>query len=244
MFATHALAGKRQVVVYILLLWASLLPVVLAGAYVFTPYLSNRVGDWKSLALVPVHAFWLWGLWTLSALLVSRAAWGLARRAHPPREGVFPRDRNDPDYRAWTWRATCKKLGFWAAHVFPLPWLEYFAYRWFGGRGKGGGAFYDCTVDPEFLDLGEDARLGVGCIVTPSMVMGDKLVIAKIRVGARSVIGARARLAPGTVVGDDVVLSALSVTEIGQHLESGYMYAGVPAQKFRKNELVVDGHSP
>jgi carbonic anhydrase/acetyltransferase-like protein (isoleucine patch superfamily) len=46
---------------------------------------------------------------------------------------------------------------------------------------------------------------------------------------------------PGTNIGKNSVLAASSVTTIGQELEDGWIYVGIPAQKFKKNKFFEDG---
>ena len=43
---------------------------------------------------------------------------------HHPREGIFPRDPHDKDYRAWSLRAVVKKYAIWVSHNFPFPWMD------------------------------------------------------------------------------------------------------------------------
>ena len=46
---------------------------------------------------------------------------------------------------------------------------------------------------------------------------------------------------PGTIIGKNSVLAASSVTTVGQELEEGWIYVGIPAQKFKKNRFFEDG---
>jgi carbonic anhydrase/acetyltransferase-like protein (isoleucine patch superfamily) len=46
---------------------------------------------------------------------------------------------------------------------------------------------------------------------------------------------------PGTHIGHNCILAANSVTTVGQELEEGYIYAGIPAKKFKKNYFFEDG---
>jgi hypothetical protein len=54
-------------------------------------------------------------------------------------------------------------------------------------------------------------------------------------------IGSHAIVMPGTHIGSKSILAANSVTTVGQELESGYIYVGIPAKKFKKNYFFVEG---
>ena len=53
-------------------------------------------------------------------------------------------------------------------------------------------------------------------------------------------IGALGVIMPGTHIGKNSVLAANSVTTVGQELEEGWIYVGVPAVKYKKNYFFDD----
>ena len=67
------------------------------------------------------------------------------------------------------------------------------------------------------VSIGEDSTIG------------HNVLLKDCTVGARCLIGMGSRLAPGTVVMDDVLLGGGSTTEPGQVLESGWLWRGRPA---------------
>lgn len=234
---TNTLVMKRYVFWYIVMIWLSALP---STYWIITFLLGREILDAWFLFILPFHILWCWVLWVFSAILVSRLFLSVVNLLHRPREGVFERSRDDKDYRYWSLRGTIKKFGFWAAHTFPLPWLDMFAFKLFGVRAKGGTAFFDCWVDSEFIEIGDNTMLGLGAVVLSSMVVGDKLIIKRVKIGDNNLIGAHTVVAPGTVIGDNIVLGALSTTKVGQVLESGYIYTGVPCRQFKENKYAKD----
>ncbi|MHA1731545.1 MAG: acyltransferase [Promethearchaeota archaeon] len=236
---TNTLPKKRYVAWYVLMIWISALPPVWIVLRFFNGKAFNDpfTSAWV-IFMVPILIMLLWLLWVVCAILISRVFLSIAILLHKPREGVFDRDPKDKGYKYWAIRGTIRKFGVWAAHSYPLPWLDTVAFKVLGVKQRGGGtAFFDCWVDSEFLEVGDNAMFGLGSCIMTSMVAGDKLLIKGTKIGARTLIGAGAVVAPGTVVGDDCVLGSLSTTSVGQVLEDGWIYTGVPCRKFRENDL-------
>ncbi|MHA1732784.1 MAG: DapH/DapD/GlmU-related protein [Promethearchaeota archaeon] len=238
---TNTLAMKRYVVVYLAMLWFSLLPsAFLAIRYLQPRLVTGNYFDPWFLLMFPFQVLFWWLIFVFMAIFVARVFLWVVNLFHKPREGIFERSKADKDYRYWSLRGTIKKFAFWATHTFPLPWLDIVAFKVFGVKAKGGTAFFDCWVDSEFIEIGDNTLLGLGAVVLSSMIVGDKLVIQRVKIGNHNLIGAHTVVAPGTVVGDNVVLGALSTTSVGQVLESNWIYTGVPARKFKENKYAKD----
>ena len=67
-------------------------------------------------------------------------------------------------------------------------------------------------------------------------------------VGDRSLIGMGAHVAPGSVVGNDVLLAAGAHTDDGQVLDDGWVYGGSPARPIGrlddKKRLIISSTWP
>ncbi len=63
------------------------------------------------------------------------------------------------------------------------------------------------------------------------VTIGHNVTLQACQIGNKSLIGMGAVIAPGTVVEDDVLVAAGTVTLPGQRLTSGYMWAGRPARQ-------------
>ncbi|MHA1732785.1 MAG: hypothetical protein ACTSU5_12640 [Promethearchaeota archaeon] len=242
--ATNALVLKRYVVVYVLVVWASTVPPAALAVWLATGSLRwAALPTWMFVLLLPAVVLLLWFTWVLSSIAVSWVVLRVVILLHRPREGVFRRDRGDRDYRHWSLRATVRKFAFWTARTFyPLPLVLVLAFKVLGYKRRGvGTVLFDCWVDPEFTEIGRGVKLGLGCNVLGSMVVADKLVVKKTVVGAGTVVGVGAVITPGTVVGENCAIGALSTTELGQVLEAGWIYTGVPVRKVGLNQLDLDG---
>lgn len=82
------------------------------------------------------------------------------------------------------------------------------------------------------VEIGRDATIGHNVLMTDCSV------------GDRALIGIGAIVAPGTMIGDDVLLAAGAHTTPAQVLESGWLYGGRPARKLsqlddEKREMIA-----
>ena len=70
-----------------------------------------------------------------------------------------------------------------------------------------------------------------GVSIGHSSTVGHNVTIHDCVIGNQSLIGIGSTVAPGTAIGDRVLLAAAARTSPGQVLESGWLYAGSPARK-------------
>ena len=83
------------------------------------------------------------------------------------------------------------------------------------------------NIQDNTVILAHDGPVHIGTAVT----IGHNVTIQSSRIGNRTLIGMGAVLAPGTVVEDDILVAAGTVTLPGQRLTSGFMWAGRPARQ-------------
>lgn len=237
-YATNTLVMHRYVGWYIILFWLS----TLFPMYLFYDFFFVQWPKWPTLFMfmLPIMIFGMWVVFILMSIFFSRIFLSIVNLLHKPREGVFIRSRQDKDYRYWSLRATIKKYAFWAAHTFPLVWMDVLAFKMFDVKTRMGTAFFNAWVDSEFLEVGDNAMIGLGAVVLSAAVVGDYFIIKKTKIGDSVLIGAHAIVMPGTVIEDNAILGAMSSTTIGQKLEAGWTYMGTPAKKFKENKYSVN----
>ncbi len=238
-FATNTLVMHRYVGLYIILLWLSaLFPMYL----LFYDYFIIRWPAWPMfyLFMLPLMLMGMWVVFILCAIFFSKIFLSIVNLLHKPREGVFLRSRQDKDYRFWSLRSTIKKFAFWAAHTFPLVWMDVLAFKAFNVKTRMGTAFFNAWVDSEFLEIGNNTMIGLGAVVLSAAVVGDYFIIKKTTIGDNVLIGAHTIVMPGTTIEDDVILGGMASTTIGQKLEAGWTYMGEPAKKFKENRYSVN----
>lgn len=105
----------------------------------------------------------------------------------------------------------------------------------------GSSIWYGCRLDARRGAIEVGARCNVqdnsvlvagpgGMVLGEDTTIGHNVELADCRIGARCLIGIGSRLAAGTVVADDAFVAAGCVTEPGQVLAGGFLWAGQPAR--------------
>ena len=232
---TNSLSSKKYIIFYITIIWLSLLPVLYFVWLTWPGYSYNPV---YFFFMFPLYAMFWYLLVVFDAIIFSKCILIIINIIHKPKEGYFRRTNKNRDYRFWTLRATIKKFALWVTHNCPLPWVDNFAFKLFGVKLEGNISLFDAYVDVEFIEIGNNTTIGQGSVIMSTMVTRDWLIIKKVKIGENVVIGTHSVVSPGSIVGDNSILGAMSATSVGQELEQGWIYMGVPARKYRKNEYL------
>ncbi|RVU21103.1 gamma carbonic anhydrase family protein [Methylobacterium oryzihabitans] len=106
----------------------------------------------------------------------------------------------------------------------------------------GSGVFFGCDlaaeVGPIVVGAGSNVQdntvirtRGSGLVIEREVTIGHNVHLGDGRIGARSLVGMGAVLAPDTIVGPDVLVAAGTATDPGQELESGWLWGGRPARR-------------
>jgi hypothetical protein len=239
-FTPTVLVKKRYLIFYIFLIWVSIIPVLLEFWF-YWQWLWDPVRPVHFYIFIPLLFFVIYLTMTLTALLFSKILLIIVNAFHKPREGVFLRDPSDKDYRYWSLRSTIKRCPVWLAHKFPFPFLDNLCFKAFGVKTTFTNSLFEGWVDCEFIDFGKNVVVGQGSIVQSAVIVGNLLIIRKTKIDENVRIGAHSVIMPGTHIGKNAVLAANSVTTVGQELEDGYIYLGIPAKKYKKNRFFEDG---
>ncbi len=162
-----------------------------------------------------------------------------ANLIHKPKEGIFLRDKKDKDYCYWSLRAVINKWPIWLARQLNIPLFETLALKIFGVKTSFSNSLNEGWVDCEFIEFGKNVKIGQGSLVMSNIIIKDKLIIKKVIIKDNVIVGAHSCVTPGTIIESNVVLEAISMTSINQHLESNSIYSGNPAKKIM-NKPIID----
>ncbi|MFW9941716.1 MAG: hypothetical protein ACFFFT_11805 [Candidatus Thorarchaeota archaeon] len=222
----------KFLVVYIPIFWLSGL-IVTTIFYTYTYY----VRIWILLAyFMPVMIIILWFIFILGCFCFSKLFLILIKLIHKPKEGIFKAEIGDLDFEFWCLRNELKKIVFWLIRNWPLPWMDILAFKWFGIKMTLSSTLYDSWCDGEFIKLGRRVLIGQGSTIMSSMVVGKYLIIKSVICDDYSIVGGHTTIAPGTVLGKDTFVGAISNTVYEQILEPGWIYSGIPVKKFKLNK--------
>ncbi len=212
----------------------SLFPCVLFGWAlwcVWQCFLSTFLQWWVGVLLLP-FAFYLVFAFCVFSVIVG-SGWFI-RAFHLYYEpGVF--EYRFADDMTWRWLVVCslytpcRKL----MEMFPVGPVKNYYYRLLGMKIGEESLIGGVIKDPCLTEVGKKCTIGEYAVIYGHIhtVADSSLLMQKVVIGNRCVIGAGAFVMPGAVLEDDVVVAAGSVVRKGQVLTSGGVYGGVPAKK-------------
>lgn len=234
-FITSSAIGRinlRFLLIYIPIFWLGGLTVMIY-AVSFVP----RVKDWiASLLFLPASIFFMICLFILGCVFFSKLFLVLINLLHKPKEGIFKAEKGNEEFEFWQIRIQLKKISIWLLNNCPLPWMNVLAFRWFGVKIDFSSHMIDAWVDTEFITFGRKVMVGQGAVVMSSMILGKYLIIKRVYLDDYTVVGGQTSVSPGTIIGQDTVLGALSTTTFNQVLEQSWIYFGFPAKKLKVNK--------
>ncbi|MFX1573326.1 MAG: hypothetical protein ACFFB0_11305 [Promethearchaeota archaeon] len=222
--------------VYIPIFWLSGMIITIIF-YTFTYYVQNMV---LMAFLLPAMLIFMWFIFILGCFFFSKLFLILINLIHKPKEGIFKAEIGDTDFEFWCLRTELKKIVLWLIRNWPLPWMDILAFKWFGVKMTLSSSLYDSWCDGEFITFGRRVLLGQGATIMSSMVVGRYLFIKNVICGDYSLIGGHTTIAPGTVIGEDTFVSAISNTLYNQILEPGWIYMGIPVVKLKENKYAKE----
>ncbi|TFF89811.1 MAG: hypothetical protein EU548_06220 [Promethearchaeota archaeon] len=193
-----------------------------------------------SLVLLPFLIFMVLFVFIFGCVLSAKLFLILINLIHKPKQGIFRAEEGNTDYEFWRLRIELKKLGVWLLNHTGLPWAEVWAFRLFGVQMDFSSHLNDAWVDIEFIKFGRKVTVGQGAVVMSSMIVGKYLIIKESVFDDYTVIGGVSTIAPGTLIGKDTVIGALSSTNFKQVLEQGWIYFGIPGIKLKKNKFAEE----
>lgn len=219
--------------IYIPIIWFS-------GSIVILQFMAF----WRDYAWIPPLFYLLLGLvifadymiFAFSALFFTKLTLILVNLIHIPKEGVFHVTKDKRDYTFWCLRKMLKKFTIWIMRNTPIPWIDTVAFRWFGVKVDFSNSIQDSWVDMEFIETGKRVFMGQGSAVMSSCVVGNYLIIKKVILEDYVVVGGEAVVSPGTIMRENSILGAVSVSHFNQELEKDWVYMGVPARKYKPNK--------
>jgi hypothetical protein len=234
-FITSSAIGRinlRFLLIYIPIFWLGGLTVMIY-AVSFIPKLE----DWiASLLYLPASIFFMICLFIIGCVFFSKLFLILINLLHKPKEGIFKAKKGSKEFEFWQIRIQLKKISIWLLNNCPLPWMDVLAFRWFGVKVDFSSHMIDAWVDTEFISFGRKVMIGQGAVVMSSMILGKYLIIKKVYLDDYTVVGGQTSVSPGTIIGQDTVLGALSTTTFNQLLEQSWIYFGFPARKLKVNK--------
>ncbi|MBN1801676.1 MAG: hypothetical protein JW891_09240 [Candidatus Lokiarchaeota archaeon] len=246
-FATSSALGQvnsRFIFVYLLIFWIGGFGAIIVFYMYFEALViafkfisENLFGFILIIVIFPFEAFIIYVVFVFGVLICCKVFLIIINLVHLPKEGIFLAERQNKDYCYWSLRIAIKKIGLWLTRNSPIPFIDAWAFRWFGIKMDFSSSLYDAWVDPEFIQIGRKGLVGQGSIIFSANIVGKYLIIKQVFLDDYVVIGGHATISPGTFIGSDSVVGALSTTNFMQVLKEGWIYFGIPAIELKPNKF-------
>jgi len=247
---------RKYIIPYIIQIWLSCLPAAFllywfyyAELEEFIPF-SSQATLGASFSFREMLLSWGWDMsglffsilipFVLIAIYIITVIWtaiitkiyiGLLNLRHKPIEGVFYRSAKDKDYVYWNRRNLSRIFLNWLLFSIPFTFLKKtFAYRFFGVPIGKDTDMNHCWVSPEFMEIGENVKIGQAAGVYSFQFEGDKLLVAKVIVKNDVLIGPQAVVYPGTIINEGVTLDGGCFSDPFTEYEAYGVYHGTPAK--------------
>ncbi|MBN1802809.1 MAG: hypothetical protein JW891_14970 [Candidatus Lokiarchaeota archaeon] len=162
---------------------------------------------------------------------------------HKPKEGVFERNKKDKDYCYWSLRALVRKWPAWLSRQLSLPFIETLVAKLLGLKVPFSALLSEGWYDCEFIQCGKNVRLGQGSILMSNLIIKDKIIIKKIKIEDNVIIGAHSIILPGTEIGENSIIDAISMTQLNQKISANSTYSGQPTKKKFDNSIINNRNS-
>lgn len=197
--------------------------------------------DWIAiLAWLPVVLFCSIYLFILACIIFTKLFLILVNLIHKPKEGVFKAEIGDTDFEFWMLRTELKKIALWFMRNSPLPWTDAFALKLFGVNMDFSSHLNDAWCDSEFIKFGRKNLIGQGATIMSSMVIGKYLIIKSVIFDDYVMIGGHTTIAPGTIIGKESFIGAISSTTYNQYFKPGWIFFGIPAIELKENKYAEE----
>jgi hypothetical protein len=206
--------------------WNSLYYYIFGKVFFPLPIINNELSKWIVVLLLPLNIYGNIFLFVFSIIIFSSLIYKILNYLSPPKEGIFVNGSKDWKYmhrRFWT-----AYFPIWLARALPIPWVDIFAYRFFGTRVGKNVVLYEGYIDPLFVEIGNFTMTSLNICIFSHLIYLDKVVIKKVKIGNACVVGPQTVTSPGTVMHDGAILGANSYTWVDQELESDLIHVGTP----------------
>ncbi|MFX1376330.1 MAG: hypothetical protein ACFFA0_10985 [Promethearchaeota archaeon] len=232
----------KFLIVYIPVFWVSGLLISLLWYWYsgdFISALPNRI-EWSFLFFFPIFLFGVVYIFILACFLFSKLLLLVINLIHKPKEGIFKAEIGDKDFEFWMLRTEVKKIALWLLRNSPFPWTDVIAFKNFGINMDFSSHLNDAWCDAEFIRFGRQNLIGQGANIMSSMVVGKYLLIKYVIFGDYVMIGGHSTISPGTIIGNESIIGAVSTSTYDQYFKPGWIFMGVPAREFKENKYAEE----
>ncbi len=229
----------KFLIVYLPIFWLSGLIVTIIWYWYSRAQVSSNF-QWAFFFFFPFALFGLIYIFIAGCLLFTKLFLIIINLIHKPKEGVFKAEKRDTNFEFWMLRTELKKIALWLFRNSPFPWTDVFAFKQLGVNMDFSSHLADAWCDSDFIKFGRKVMIGQGATIMSSMVVGKYLLIKKVFFDDYVMVGGHTTISPGTIIGKESIIGAISSTTFDQALKPAWIYLGIPARKLKENKYAEE----
>jgi hypothetical protein len=201
---------------------------ILGISFLCTYGIAQRYPTGLLASAVVFYSFVL--LWTMVVLKLLRVFW-------PIPEGILSEQKHPTAFyvwKLWSVLAFTNLSLFYVNGLLPPPLKKPF-YQLLGTKcGKGIISIAGSIWEPYLVSIEQEAMIGLEALLLPhSMVRltEDFVILGRIEIKRGAIIGVRATVGPGCIIGEYSIVNALSGVAPYTKIPAYEVWGGVPAKK-------------
>lgn len=111
-------------------------------------------------------------------------------------------------------------------------------YRLMGAK-IGANVFFNSSFiyEPQFIEIGNNSRIGENAVIAPHTTEGSQFICAKITIGKNVTIGQYCQILPGATIGDNVIIAAGAIVPKNKLIEANTIYGGNPLKLIKHRQI-------
>ncbi len=150
----------------------------------------------------------------------------------PYSEGIYSSQKESEDVLRWgIYNSLCliNLSLFYSNNLVPIPFRQFF-YKFMGAKiSKNSFALAGTLTDPHFVEIEDNVILGDEAYISPHAIItlrgSEAMIIKKIILKKNCVVGARAILSPGVIVGEGATIPPMALVPMNTQVAEGKIWS-------------------
>ena len=193
--------------------------------------ISSNYSYWPNMILTSILLGACLIIWLFSIMILTGILGFIFR----------PRNRSGSSYPLyslttvkWAILSVIQRFASPFGSLFAATWVITVYYKLLGTRiGKNAIVNTHKIWDAYLINIDENAIIGGNAKISGHLAEKDKLVLAPVYIGKRTVIGSNSLISPGCKIGDDAVIATHAVLPKYTEVPPGEVWGGIPAKKIK-----------
>lgn len=140
---------------------------------------------------------------------------------------------NDIVFTYWKLYTVTYEFGKGSLLPFTTVFAKPLVAKLFGAKIGKDIALGGTLVDPQLIEIGDEAIIGQDSIITAHTINSGSITLKSVRIGSQATIGVNVVLMSGVEIGNGAIVAAGSVVPPNTHVPANELWGGIPAKKIK-----------